>query len=310
MNTFRLRFAVAAFSLAALAGLATAPAKAQTAYAIGNGGSSLVRFDIANPGAATIVGDFSGGATFLDGIDFRPLDGQLYGYLDSSDTLYQVNTATAALTAVATGSGASATNTFVLGMDFNPRLDRARIVTDSAQNLVYNPNTNAAPLVATDLFYPATDPNGNGLGVSVIDNAYTNNRISPALTTTTQYVIDYNLDILATLANNTGALTTVGALGVNTDSYSGFDIYTSSVNQNFAYALLGDATGTTPGLYTIDLASGAAISAGAIGSGNLGQTYSLAITPAGNAAPEPGTLGLLSLGALTLLGVARRRATK
>ena len=293
---------VAALGLTALI---VAPVRAQgTAYAIGNGGTSLVRLNVNSPGGASVVATFNGAATALDAIDFRPLDGGLYGYLNATNTLYLVNTSTGALTAVASGAGVAETTTNLLGIDFNPRLDRVRVVTDSAQNLVYNPNTNAAPTVATDLFYGVGDPNAGGLGVNVIDNAYSNNFITPSLTTTTQYVIDYNLDILATLANNTGQLTTVGALGVDTDIYTGFDIFTTSSGANSGFALLDGAAGSAPTLYSINLTTGAATSLGALG-GGLTQTYSLAVVAA--AAPEPGTIGLFLLGGLSFAGVACRR---
>ena len=69
-------------SILALAVLlvSTAASRAQTAYAIANNGNSLIKFDLATPGITTLAGNFSGAATNLDGIDFRPADGLLYGY--------------------------------------------------------------------------------------------------------------------------------------------------------------------------------------------------------------------------------------
>ena len=282
----------------------TVPAHAQqTVYAIANGGTTLIRFQTNNPGAATAVGNFNGGATFLDAIDFRPLNGQLYGYLDATDTLYSVDLNTATLTVVSnTGTG---TNTNLLGMDFNPLIDRVRVVTDSTQNLVYNPNTNAAPTVATSLFYKTGDVNefSNAL---IIDNAYSKN-VAGAFATSTQYAIDYGLGILTTLNNNLGELTTIGSLGVSINKsapYVGFDIFTTLTGIDTAYAVLDTTAGNAPSLYTINLATGLASSVGTVG-GGFNQVYSLAVTP--SVAPEPGTLFLVGLG-LTVLIAPRRRS--
>jgi hypothetical protein len=302
------RLAAAGLALGALLLPGGAARAQQTAYAIANGGTTLIRFDTANPTAAVAVGNFSGGATFLDAIDFRPSNGQLYGYLDATDTVYTVDLATATLTAVATGTGTGATNTNLLGIDFNPTTGGGtgnlfRLVTDSTQNLVYNVTAPGSPTVATSLFYPAGDVAANNPlgGVHVIENAYTNNLLGAA--TTQQYGIDYVTGSLVTIANNAGTLGTVGNtlgnLGVSINQsapFVGFDIFTSFAGIDTAYAVLDTTAGTAPGLYTINLSTGAATSVGAIG-GGFTQVYSLAVTP--TAVPEAGTVSLLLLGALS-----------
>lgn len=273
---------------------ATAHAQ-QTIYAIGNGGTTLIRFQSDSPGNVTVVGNFGGAAGFLDAIDFRPATGQLYGYLDSSDSFFTVNLSTAQLTLASTGTSAVPTNTFQLGLDFNPTIDRARIVTDSQQNIVFNPDAGTVT-AATNLFYATGDPNQTA-SPSIIDNAYTQSR--PGLATTTQYAIDYGLDVLVQVANNAGTLTTVGPLGVNTDVYSGFDIFTSPAGVDTAYALLSGPGGSTPTLYTINLTTGAATSIGAVGFTN--QVYSLAVVP------SPGAAAGLASTMVLLLTRRRRR---
>jgi len=302
--------AAAALGLFGLLLAASGPARAQhSAYALANGGSTLITFQTNTPGGASAVGNFTlnGQATFLDAIDFRPLDGVLYGYLDATDTLYRVDLGTAALTAVASGSGASATNTNLLGMDFNPTIDRVRVVTDSGQNLVYNPNSAAAPAVATDLFYPAGDPGADApLGARIVENAYSNNIAGIGLPTI-QYGIDYGLDSLVTIANNAGTLTTIGSLGLNIDDsapFVGFDIFTALNGGNIAYAVLDTTAGSAPSLYTIDLGTGAATSVGSVG-GGFTQVYSLAVAP--SVVPEAGTAALTLLGGLPLTAAALRR---
>jgi hypothetical protein len=291
--------ACAFLGLAALS-LAVAPVRAQQAYAIGNGGDTLIGFNIGAPGTVSSV-TFGGAATSLDAIDFRPATGQLYGYNDANDATYLVNPTTGALTLVGASPNGSPTNTFVLGMDFNPTIDRFRSVTESTQNIVINPNNGVANAPATNLFYAAGDPNA-GIVPLVIENAYSNN-IAGTGASTVQYVIDYDADIIATLANNAGTLNTIGSLGVDTDIYTGFDIFTDPMMGNSAYALL-TPTGGTAGLYSINLGTGAATLLGGLG-GGFSQVYSLAIAP--TQVPEPGTVALLAGAALGAVPVLRRR---
>jgi len=263
------RFLVSAATLVA-AVTAQGTLAGQTVYAIGGGGSQLVRFDSDTPSAVTVVGSFNGANVFLDAIDFRLSDGRLYGYLDSTDSVYSIDLNTAALTLHSNPPSAAPTNTFQLGMDFNPRIDRLRVVTDSNQNIVYNPIAGTFGAF-TNLFYGAGDPNANQIA-NIIENAYTQNIVGGV--GTQQYAIDYVLDVLVKLDNNAGTLTTVGALGVDTDIYTGFDIYTTAGGVDFAYAILTGETGPG-GFYTINLTTGAATLVG--GLGDLEQVYSLAV---------------------------------
>lgn len=274
-----------------LVAVAVASAHGQvTAYTIGGGGSTLLSFDVANPTNVTTVGSFNGDQTFLDGIDFRPLDGRLYGYLDSTDSFYTVDLTTATLTRVSVGAAAAPTNTFHVGLDFNPQIDRARLVTDSSQNIVFNPNTGTVAAF-TELAYAIGDQNENA-SPAIIENAYDRN--VAGTTATLQYAIDYNLNALVTLANNTGVLTTRGSLGINVNEFTGFDIFTR--NGDTAYAIFSDAAGASS-FYTINLASGAATLVGAVPSTD--PLYGLAVIPA------PSTVGLIAAG--VVLGARRRR---
>lgn len=82
-------------------------------------------------------------------------------------------------------------------------------------------------------------------------------------TTTTIYAIDYGRDVLVTMADpNSGVMTTVGALGVNTTGDVGFDI---AGNNGSAYVTLtvgGGFTGST--LYQMNLVSGALFPVGGV----------------------------------------------
>lgn len=259
-------------SAATLIAAMTAPVAlaGQTVYAIGAGGSQLLRFDSDTPSAVTVVGSFNGANIFLDAIDFRLANGKLYGYLDSTDSVYSIDLNTAALTLDSTPPSGAPTNTFHVGMDFNPRIDRLRVITDSGQNIVYNPVAKTSGAF-TNLFYGAGDANANQIA-NIIDNAYTQNIVGGV--GTQQYAIDYVLDVLVKLDNNAGTLTTVGSLGVDTDVYTGFDIYTTAGGVDIAYAILTGDTGPG-GFYTINLTTGAATLVGSLG--DLEQVYSLAV---------------------------------
>ncbi len=152
------------------------------------------------------------------------------------------------------------------GIDFNPTVDRIRLVSDADQNLRLHPDTGA---VGTDgnLVYAAGDANANA-NPNVVGSAYTAN--FNASTTTTLYGIDSNLDILvwqgsvaaSPVSPNTGQLFTVGALGVNTTDQVGFDI---SAPGDVALASLTPQGATTSSLYSINLTTGASTMIGAIG---------------------------------------------
>ena len=194
-----------------------------------------------------------GGETVL-GIDFRPATGQLYA-LGSNSRIYTINKMTAVATFVGTLS--TPLNGTDFGFDFNPTVDRIRIVSNADQNLRVNPNTGAA-IVDGTLAYSAGDPN-NGQNPNVTGAAYTGS--FTGTTSTALYDIDSNLDILVTQnPANSGMLQTVGALGVNTTAIVGFDHTAAS---NIAYAALTVAG--VPAFYTVNLQTGAATLIGPIG---------------------------------------------
>lgn len=196
----------------------------------------------------------------LLGIDFRPLNGQLFG-LGSSSRLYLINPATGAATAVNAQPFAVPLNGNSFGFDFNPSVDRIRVVSDAGQNLRLVPDTGAVVDGNTVLPGVQTDPNLNGATTAIEAAAYTNNFFGVAPITppaaTTQYTINTATDQLF-IQNppNAGTQTLVGALGVDLSSNTGFDIVsqpaTATPATNTAFAL-SDAS-----LYGINLTTGAA----------------------------------------------------
>ena len=75
-------------------------------------------------------------------IDFRPATGQLYG-VGSSSRLYIINPMTGASVALGTGPFSPALNGNVVALDFNPTVDRIRLITNMGQNLRLHPGHHA-----------------------------------------------------------------------------------------------------------------------------------------------------------------------
>jgi hypothetical protein len=203
------------------------------------------------------------------GIDVRPATGQLYA-IGSTNRLYVVNAFTAAATPVGTAFTPALTGSAV-GVDFNPTVDRLRVVTTSGQNLRINPDTGAVAAVDTALAYAAGDANAKAQA-GTAHAAYTNNVVGG--TNTMLYDIDVAVDALAAQQPpNDGTLRTVGRLRVDVDVAGGFDIAANGV----AVAALARADGTR--LYTIDLSSGKARLVGKLGRGS--RLTGLAFAPRG-----------------------------
>ncbi len=271
-------------------------AQASPIYSLASNGSSLIRFDSASPGAVTTLGAISGAIARLDGLDFRPADGLLYGYEANGSGIYRVDINTGATTLVSTSSAPVGNGR--LGIDFNPVVDRLRVVNSADDNRRINVATGAA-ITDGGLAYAAGDVNA-GSNPQILDAAYTNADVD-ATTGTQLFYIDTGLDVLVTTsAPNAGTLTTVGALGVNANGFLGFDIATDALGTNTAYASL--RVGGVDGLYTINLVTGSATFVGAIAANQL---FGLAAAPA-VAMAEPGSLGLVAAAGLAMLGLRRR----
>jgi Domain of unknown function (DUF4394) len=200
----------------------------------------------------------------LIGIDFRPSDlnadavndvGKLYG-VGSTSRVYLIDPQTGQVSAgmplvTATGAAVTLAGT-AFGVGFNPVPDRLRVHSNSDQNLRINVD-NGVTAVDTALSYPA-----DGADPGIVGTGYTNNDNDPA-TGTTLYAIDAARDILAIFnipsGPNSGKMSVVGSLGINTSDAVGFDVAGAG---NVAYAALSDSPSGKSTLYTIDLATGVA----------------------------------------------------
>jgi hypothetical protein len=279
--------------LAGLLGLAIGgEASALAVYGLTTA-NSLVLFDSAAPGTVNSSVNISGlntGAS-LRGIDFRPVDGQLYG-VSSDNRIYTINT-TSGVASVIGAAGAFSLSGTSFGFDFNPTVDRIRVTSDADQNLRLNPITGGLAATDGNLAYVGTNVGANP---NIVGSAYTNSFLGA--TTTTLFDIDSALDLLVTQAPpNAGTLNTVGALGFNTSDQVGFDIFFFG---NQAFASL-----TTPGagssLFSINLATGAASNIGAIGNSLVISDIAI------QQVPEPGTLTLMAAALIGAVAVRRRR---
>ena len=214
-------------------------------YAL-NDANQLLRLNVRSSNAPLATTPISGtglqnGERIL-AIDFRPATGQLYGVSNMS-RLFVINTTTAEARPLTTTSFSPAINGSVVALDFNPTVDRIRLVTNTGQDLRLNPETGGVA---------ATDGTINGVaGATIAEVAYTNNRAGS--TTTTLYDIDPATDRLY-IQNppNNGTLTDVGPLGLDITGAVGFDISPSDNSQGLVAVTFNGASE----LQQINLATG------------------------------------------------------
>jgi hypothetical protein len=227
-------------------------------------------------------------------IDYRPATSELYlmGYNSSngSTELYRVNTSNGAATSV----GAAVTlalGTGSIGFDFNPTVDRIRVVGANKSNYRLNPNNGSIAATDANLSYASGDANA-AAQPSVGAAAYTNSY--PGLSTTTLYVYDESLNVLGTLASpNTGVINTVGSSGitVNTSNRTtDMDIWFNPANKtNTAFFVANTGSSNLDNLYSLNLATGAATPLGP-GTGTAVKDIAVAPAALNNTTPLTGPL--------------------
>ena len=215
---------------------------APVAYAIDNA-NNLHIFNFNNVGTTVskAITGMQAGENIL-GIDMRPATGQLYA-LGSTSRMYTINMSSGAATVVGTAPFATVLAGSNFGFDFNPTVDRVRVVSDMGQNLRLNPNDGT--IAAVDL---ALNPGTPRVSAA----AYTNN--FAGATTTVLFDIDATTDKLySQVPPNNGTLVETGNLGINIEANNGFDITGISGK---AYGLF--TVGGVNKIYSINLTSGQA----------------------------------------------------
>ncbi|KQY89183.1 DUF4394 domain-containing protein [Pelomonas sp. Root1444] len=253
------------------------PAK-ETVYVV-TAANQLVQFNAGQPQktlSSKALTGLAAGDTLL-GIDYRVAKGQLYG-LGASGQLYRIDTRTGAASTIGTPSALPKEGATEWGFDFNPTVDRIRVVNDAGANLRLHPDTGAPvdgnasePGVQLDgrLAYDAADPNA-GKTLAVVAAGYTYNKDNNRITT--NYALDGRQGVLVhqgtkegvqpAVSPNTGKLYTVGSLGVGPFDKATLDI--SDVS-NAAYAAI--TTGGRSAWYRIDLTTGKATRIGTVAGG-------------------------------------------
>ena len=220
----------------------------------------LVVFKLETPSRAKEIGAITGlvGDTSLVGIDYRPKNGVLYA-LGNGGGVYTIDESTAVATLRVNIDPPTPLVGTSFDIDFNPTVDRMRVVSDAGQNLRINVETGAT----------TTDPGLNNGAVppvavtGVSGAAYTNNDADP--NTTTLFDVNAALDQVAIQSPaNAGAVVATGALLVDAGADVGFDIYSrlknGVVDRRHAYlvATVTGAKGPENNAYRIDLLTGAA----------------------------------------------------
>jgi hypothetical protein len=165
---------------------------------VANCDNELFRFDPMNPteNKINLMGMMDG--EFIVGLDFRPVNGALYAVTNKS-RLLTVNTANGQVAAVGSGLSPMLAGT-TFGFDFNPTVDRIRLVSNTGQNLRLHPDLGTVVFV---------DGNLNP-GMPMVNGAAYTNSFAGA-TATTLYVLDSETDMLYTqVPPNDGVLVPVG----------------------------------------------------------------------------------------------------
>lgn len=253
------------------------PAK-EMIYAV-TGSNKLIQFNAGQPQkilSSKALTGLAAGEKLL-GIDYRVAKGQLFG-LGASGQLYRINAADGSASAIGTPAALPREGASEWGFDFNPTVDRIRVVNDAGFNLRLHPDTGAVvdgnaeqPGLQFDgrLAYDAADANA-GKAPGIVAAGYTYNKDNDKITT--NYALDGRLGLLVhqgtkegvqpLVSPNTGRLYTVGSLGIGTFERATLDI--SDVS-NAAYAAV--SRGAASSWYRIDLASGRATLVGTIAGG-------------------------------------------
>ena len=273
--------AVVIASLAACSTMTSEPEgaeRAEKAVAV-TASNKLLKFNAGRPNrilASLNITGLQAGETLL-GIDYRVAKDQLYA-LGSSGRLYIINEDTAVASAVGVPFAVKLDGT-QFGFDFNPTVDRIRVISNTGQNLRLHPDTGAVvdsnPAlegVQTDgkLMYAAGDVNF-GKSPMAVGAAYSYNKADTKITT--NFALDAAAGTLVTqgsregvmpaVSPNTGQLFTIGSLGLAFNNAS-FDIQAVS---DVAFAALNSDGSPASRWVMIDLKTGAAKSLGTVGGG-------------------------------------------
>lgn len=215
------------------------------------------------------------------GIDFRVAKGVLFALAreGAGARLYTIDTASGRMTPVGAPLAAPL-EAGEVGFDFNPTVDRIRVVTTGGQNLRLHPDTGAIvdgnpdlPGLQQDtrLSYARSDT-AAGKTPAIVGVGYTYNKTDAKITT--NYAIDAAAGTLVfqgskegvapMVSPNTGFLTTVGKLGIDAFERAAFDIADTT---GAAFIATTTKNGRSSQFHLVNLDTGAATFMGSIGGG-------------------------------------------
>ena len=254
--------------------------------------NQFVRFNAGTPGQLLATRPLTGlrSGEQVVSMDYRVAKGQLFA-LTSQGRLLRLDPETGAVTPVGTDNERlELPADMEPGMDFNPTVDRIRLVGSQGLNMRLHPDTGAR--VDGDAQAPGLQPDGALIYVAgdllertkpyIVATAYTYNKSNEKLTT--NYVIDAGVGYLAiqgsmehaavVVSPNTGRLQAVGSLGIERFDRASFDI--ADLN-NAAYLATSRKSDRASRFYDVDLNTGQARLIGTIGAGK--PVRAMAIEP-------------------------------
>jgi hypothetical protein len=288
MNTaslFRPLPLVAVLALSACATPAPEPVgpKAKEEIVAVSSGNQLLRFNAGQPQAVRERRPLAGlraGERIL-GIDFRVAKGELYalGAVGTAGQLYRIDIAQAR--ALPVGAGLTLPGEAAeWGFDFNPTVDRIRVVNNRGANLRLHPDTGAQ--VDGDAAQPGLQADGalqyqsgdlaSSKAPVVVAAGYTYNQTDEKITT--NYALDGATGTLVhqgskegvqpLVSPNTGRLFTVGSLGIGPFAHATLDISDLAPT---AYSGIHAHDAKATRWYQVDLVTGKARFIGTVGGG-------------------------------------------
>lgn len=225
----------------------------------------LISFNLDNPNTILRTLKITGisSSETLVGMDYRPSNGKLYGLSKLAVYIIDPNSGIASsrieLKSALTGTS--------FGVDFNPVVDRLRVVDDQNNSLVVDVETRGA-FISGNVTPQANigSPNAPDTNFKITAAAYTNSISKPV--STRLYDLDTKSDrlFIQNAAATDSSLSSPVSLGIDAEDANGFDI---DGTNNQGYAILRVASKI--GLYKVDLAasSNAASLVGDLGSGTL-----------------------------------------
>lgn len=252
LRHIRTTITAAAGMVAVLVAIPASAVAAEIFYGA-TAGDELVSFTSQAPNRILTSETFEGLAINENviGLDQRPATGQLYA-LTSAGRMLIVNPASGDVKQVGDPIALAGTR---FGFDFNPVVDRIRIVSDTDQNLRVHPETGAVVAADGALAYGAGDA-GAGTNPAVGGAGYTLGVFGAAApASTTLFDIDSARNALVRQdPPNAGTLVSIGGLGVDVTDDVQLDVSRDQVT----YAALATEGQSGIRLYAINTTTGAA----------------------------------------------------